>query len=149
MKRTEHREEKFAFPFVKYSPETDAKNLPVIIQLHGAGERGNGKDELNRVEVHGLSKLLKDKEYEFIFILPQCAEDTFWAAKVESIITFVEQIKTEFGVDSDRVYLTGLSMGGFGTWFTAMALGRTGKARGGGGVALGGLWGLPILPAVC
>ena len=53
--------------------------------------------------------------------MPQCPENTFWAARVESIVEFIEQLKKEFNVDEDKVYLTGLSMGGYGTWFTSMA----------------------------
>ncbi len=121
MNRIVHNEEKWVFPFVEYSPAKKTEKMPVIIQLHGAGERGNGKDELDRVDVHGFSKFVVDKEIDCIFVMPQCPADSFWAARVESIIKFVEQIKKEFDVDEDRVYLTGLSMGGFGTWYTAMA----------------------------
>lgn len=122
MKRTEHKEEKWIFPFVEYSCDNkENKKLPLIIQLHGAGERGNGKDELSKVDVHGFSKHIKDNDYECMVIMPQCQEGSFWAARVESIGKFIEQIKEEFNVDQDRVYLTGLSMGGYGTWFTAMA----------------------------
>lgn len=121
MKRTEHREEKWEFPFVAYGCDDAEKKLPIIIQLHGAGERGNGKEDLNLVDVHGFAKHLKTNDYECLFVMPQCPADTFWAARIESIIKFVEQLKDEFNVDSDRVYLTGLSMGGYGTWFTAMA----------------------------
>lgn len=121
MKRVEHREEKWIFPFVEYSCEKTTKKLPLIIQLHGAGERGNGKDELERVDVHGFSKYLKNAEHNCIVIMPQCPENTFWAARVESIVKFIEQLIDEYNVDNDRVYLTGLSMGGYGTWFTAMA----------------------------
>lgn len=121
MIRTEHNEPKWIFPFVEYSPEIKGDKLPLIIQLHGAGERGAGREELGLVDVHGFSKVVKDKEYPCIFIMPQCPKDSFWAARVESIARFIEQLKAEFEVDEDRVYLTGLSMGGYGTWYTAMA----------------------------
>ena len=122
MNRIEHNESKWIFPFVEYSPKTakDSK-LPLIIQLHGAGERGEGGDDLARVDVHGFSKTIKDADYNCIFIMPQCPTNTFCAARVESIIKFIEQVKAEYDVDENRVYLTGLSMGGFGTWYTAMA----------------------------
>ena len=121
MIRTEHREEKWPFAFVKYEPEKKITNPPIIIQLHGAGERGDGKDDLSLVDVHGLSKIMGGEDLPAIFIMPQCPKDSFWAARVESIIRFIEMLIEEYGIDKNRVYLTGLSMGGFGTWFTAMA----------------------------
>lgn len=117
MIRTEHREEKWPFQFVKYEPTVKLSCPPIIIQLHGAGERG---DDLSLVDVHGFSKIM-DGEYPAIFIMPQCPQNSFWAARVESIVRFVEMVSEEFGADKSRIYLTGLSMGGFGTWFTAMA----------------------------
>lgn len=121
MNRIEHREDKWIFPFVEYSNMKTAEKFPLVIQLHGAGERGWGKDDLAGVDVHGFSKIIRDADFECIFIMPQCPPDTFWVAKIESIIMFIEQIKNEYNVDENRVYLTGLSMGGYGTWFTAMA----------------------------
>lgn len=121
MIRTEHREEKWIFPFVDYSPLIKDKKLPLILQLHGAGERGNGCDDLSLVDKHGFSKMAQNGEYECIFVMPQCPKDSFWAARVESIHKFIEQLKEEFNIDDSRVYLTGLSMGGYGTWYTAMA----------------------------
>ena len=123
MKRTEHREGKWKFPFVKYAPTEAAsdKKLPLIIQLHGAGERGEGKDDLSLVDVHGFSKIINDREYDCVFVMPQCPINSFWAARVESILAFIEQLVAEYNIDEDRIYLTGLSMGGYGTWYTAMA----------------------------
>ena len=121
MKRIEHREEKWRVPFVEYSPERCGGKLPLIIQLHGAGERGCGGDDLGLVDVHGFSKIMANREYPCIFIMPQCPRDSFWAARVESIVAFIDQLKSEYEIDEDKVYLTGLSMGGYGTWYTAMA----------------------------
>ena len=120
MIRTEHREDKWPFPFVAYSPTHKSGALPLIIQLHGAGERGDGSD-LSLVDVHGFSKVIADKEFPCIFVMPQCPTESFWAAKVESIITFIGRLVEEFHVDADKICLTGLSMGGYGTWYTAMA----------------------------
>lgn len=117
MIRKEYKDSRWKFSFVEYSPENPGEKLPLVIQLHGAGERG---DDLSMVDVHGFSHMM-DKNFECRFIMPQCPLDTFWAARVESIIEFIDQLKDEFDFDEDRLYLTGLSMGGFGTWFTAMA----------------------------
>lgn len=118
MIRTEHTQKEWRFSFVAYTPEDMVKPLPLIIQLHGAGERGT---DLSLMDVHGFSHLLKDCDYPCICVMPQCPKDTFWAARVESIVAFIEQLKAYYCVDDTRVYLTGLSMGGFGTWYTAMA----------------------------
>ena len=121
MNRIEHREEGSIFPFVEYSPKNRGEGLPIIIQLHGAGERGNGGADLSLVDVHGFSKVISEKDYPCIFIMPQCPNGTFWAAKVESIVSFAEFLINKYAADPERIYLTGLSMGGYGTWFTAMA----------------------------
>ena len=121
MIRTEHREEKWIFPYVKYSPEFFSEKLPLVIQLHGAGERGTGKDDLGIVEFLGFSDLLQHKEYKCITVMPQCPLNSFWSAKVESILKFIDQLISEYDIDERKIYLTGLSMGGYGTWYTAMA----------------------------
>lgn len=121
MLRAEHREENWIFPFISYEPLTKTGKLPLVIQLHGAGERGSGQEDLSLVEVWGFPKMAKTGEYPCLFVFPQCPEDTFWAARVESILKFIDQLKAEFDIDEDRIYLTGLSMGGYGTWYTAMA----------------------------
>ena len=121
MKRVLHKEKSWIFPFISYEPETKGGKLPLVIQLHGAGERGNGQDELDRVEVWGFPTLAKKGEYPCLFAFPQCPEDTFWVARVESLLRFIDQLKEFYDIDEDRIYLTGLSMGGYGTWYTAMA----------------------------
>ena len=121
MQRIEHREDKWIFPFVEYSPKEKRENMPVIIQLHGALERGEGKDDLGIVERHGLTHVIDKEDFDCIFIMPQCPKDHFWAGMVESVVKFIEDIIEEYKVDKNRVYLTGSSMGGFGTWFVGMA----------------------------
>lgn len=115
----------YEFNFVIKYPEgfyRENKKFPLIVLLHGAGERGNGRDELNKVEVHGFSKIFtEEKNYECALVMPQCEENSFWAAKVQSIMKFTEQIAENYPIDKDRIYLTGISMGGYGTWYTAMA----------------------------
>ena len=122
MKRTLHINEGFEFSFIAYTPDELTPKMPLVIQLHGAGERGDGDSELGLVEKHGLPNYLKaEPRKDCIMIFPQCPKDTFWAARVESVLRFIDQMIAKYNADEDRVYLTGLSMGGFGTWFTAMA----------------------------
>ncbi len=90
------------------------KRWPMILFLHGAGERG---DDLNKVKVHGPPKIVQNKkDFPFIVVSPQCPEDVWWNDKVEVLIHLLDEIEVEYDVDTERVYLTGLSMGGYGTW---------------------------------
>ena len=119
MIRTEHKGNEFEFDFVSYEPYENSKGLPIIIQLHGAGERGNG--DLEKMDVHGFSHLLKKQDFPCVVVMPQCPQNTFWAARVESIIRFIDAMKKKYNSDENKVYLCGISMGGYGTWYTAMA----------------------------
>jgi predicted peptidase len=90
---------------------------PLILFLHGAGERG---DKLEKVEVHGPPKLIKQgKQFPFIIVSPQCPNGHFWNNELLTLSTLLDDIESKYKVDRDRVYLTGLSMGGFGTWALA------------------------------
>lgn len=105
------------FPFILCAPEHLIKGLPLILQLHGAGERGDGGEDLKKLDKYGFNRNLK--EFPCLIAVPQCPTGSFWAAEIPNIFLFLEQLKTEFQVDIDRIYLTGLSMGGYGTWLTA------------------------------
>ena len=110
------------FPYIAYIPDGVSDHPALLIQLHGAGERGNGGDDLEKVLVHGFSKIANDTNLtDCILVMPQCPADTFWVARIESMKTFIDEMITAYSADPDRVYLCGLSMGGFGTWYTAMA----------------------------
>ncbi len=92
---------------------------PLIMFLHGAGERGNNIEAVKR---HGPPKLIKQgKSFDFIIISPQCPKNIWWPEKNEVLINLLDDVEAKYRVDSDRVYLTGLSMGGFGTWSLATA----------------------------
>ena len=86
------------FPYMAYIPETLSDHPALIIQLHGAGERGNGGDDLELVKVHGFSKIITDTNFnDCILVMPQCPTDTFWVAKIESlktvgqVVTYIEE----------------------------------------------------------
>ena len=122
MIKKEFKKGDWEFPFIARVPENMREGLPIIFQLHGAGERGNGDDELSLVEVHGFSKTFTDEaEYDCILVEPQCPKDTFWVAHTQEVGRFIDKVIEYFKADKSKVYLTGLSMGGFGTWFVAMA----------------------------
>ena len=113
--------EAWVFPTIVYRPEKMEGKLPLIIQLHGAGEVGDGGEDLVIIERHGISNLLKaGKEYPCIIVMPQCPSVSFWAAEIPNFYRFVQNLIKEYPIDTTRICLTGLSMGGYGTWFTAM-----------------------------
>lgn len=90
------------------------KKWPLILFLHGAGERG---ENLEKVKVHGPPMLAeRDKNFPFIVVSPQCREGKTWTNTAESLISLLDEIIASYDVDPGRVYLTGLSMGGFGSW---------------------------------
>ena len=88
------------------------KKWPLVIFLHGAGERG---EDLDNVTTHGPAKLAeRGKQFPFILISPQCPANARW--NVDDLDIFLTDVLQRYRVDKDRVYLTGLSMGGWGTW---------------------------------
>lgn len=93
--------------------QTD-KAWPLILFLHGAGERG---DNIELIKKHGLAKLAEEgREFEFIIVSPQCPQEDWWPSLTEDLMLLVEDISQKYRVDSKRMYITGLSMGGYGTW---------------------------------
>ena len=88
------------------------KNFPLMLFLHGAGERG---DNLDKVKQWGPPKLVgKRKDFPFVVISPQCPRGTWW--KVEGLYQLVNHVAGSLKIDRQRMYVTGLSMGGFGSW---------------------------------
>ncbi|MDP6058174.1 MAG: PHB depolymerase family esterase, partial [Pirellulaceae bacterium] len=103
--------------YLLYLPEEyeERESWPLLLFLHGSGERG---DDLERVKVHGPPKLIgQGKNFPFIVVSPQCPKNHRWQAA--ELTTLLDQIEEDHNVDPDRVYVTGLSMGGFGTWALA------------------------------
>lgn len=90
---------------------------PLMLFLHGAGERGS---DLKKVKKHGPPKIVeKQKDFPFIVVSPQCPKNDWWTDKVEVLIKLLDDIIARYNVDTERIYLTGLSMGGYGTWALA------------------------------
>ncbi|NLF01455.1 MAG: prolyl oligopeptidase family serine peptidase [Anaerolineales bacterium] len=90
---------------------------PLILFLHGMGERG---DDLEAVKTHGIPKELdRMADFPFIVVSPQCPEDTYWPQETAALTMMLDDVMARYPVDRSRVYLTGLSMGGFGTWALA------------------------------
>lgn len=105
------------FDYLLYLPKDyDSKeSWPLVLFLHGSGERG---DDLELVKKHGPPKrVAAGKEFPFILISPQCPDIERWSPRI--LAALLDIIIKKYHVDEDRVYVTGLSMGGFGTWAMA------------------------------
>ena len=108
---------KVTMKYLIYLPKDyDQKDSwPVMLFLHGSGERG---DNLDLVKKHGPPKLIgAGKQFPFIVVSPQCPNGQSW--EPFKLAALLDEIAEKYKVDQDRIYLTGLSMGGFGTWALA------------------------------
>jgi predicted peptidase len=86
----------------------------LLVFLHGAGERGSN---LDKVKQHGPPKLVTaGKDMPFIVVSPQCPNRLWWPSLSERVKALIDEVVEKYDVDESRIYLTGLSMGGFGTW---------------------------------
>ena len=92
------------------------KKWPVIFYLHGRHASGKNLESLER---YGLPYyLLKGKKIDFIVVSPQCPWDRNWSSE-DWFNPVYDEVAAKLNVDSNRIYLMGMSMGGFGTWALA------------------------------
>lgn len=88
------------------------KKYPLVIFLHGSGERGTN---LNKVKNQGIPmEIAAGKSFPFIMAAPQCPDDDQW--NPDALNVLYQELVSTYNVDIKRVYLTGLSMGGYGVW---------------------------------
>ena len=118
-----------------YYPKADKQKLPLFIFLHGAGERGNDNSAQLVHIAPTLTNPQNSKKYPAILLFPQCPTDGYWAPvnisedgawspdgsaeatpSMQRVIELIESMMMNPSVDTDRIYISGLSMGGFGTF---------------------------------
>ena len=113
--------------YLLYLPDgyrTSKAKWPLLLFLHGAGERG---EDLNKVGLHGPPKLVAEgRSFPFLIVSPQCPVDAWWPSglQVATLGALLDDVARRYRVDRKRVYVTGLSMGGYGTWSLAAAYPR-------------------------
>jgi len=98
--------------------DSGTKKWPLILFLHGGGERGN---QLSLVKQHGVAKIAEQQaNFPFITVSPQCPIHSYWPLEVEALNDLLNHITKQHPVDINRIYLTGLSMGAIGGWHLAL-----------------------------
>src|SRR5688500_9973599 len=105
--------------YLLYVPEekSSSGNYPLILFLHGSGERGN---DLGMLRKSGPFKFIDSvKKFPFIVIAPQCEPGKEW--DTQNLLTLLDSVESKLPVDKAKIYVTGFSMGGFGTWKVAQA----------------------------
>lgn len=106
-----------------YDPADTEKKWPVIYFFHGYGKQG---DNLSVLLPEGPTRYInKGGKLDAILIVPQCPGDSHWAdddREVKKLVKFVPEMSEKYNIDTDRMYLTGLSMGGRCTWKLALAM---------------------------
>lgn len=102
---------KITLNYLLQLPENQKEKFPLILFLHGSGERGSN---IEMVKVHSpfsYSNLIKEP---IAILAPQCPEGIWW--NTQDVYELLQEVTKKYNIDSTRIYLTGLSMGGWGTW---------------------------------
>lgn len=109
-----------SYKYLSYTPKDYAvdtmKLWPLIIYLHGGSDRGT---DLNKLYSQGIpDQIYRGREFPFIIISPQCPEHIRFSTD-HWFENFYKEINARYRIDTNRVYLTGMSLGGSGTWYLA------------------------------
>lgn len=93
-------------------------DLPLLIYLHGAGERGTNYEHLYR---HGVARMIGEgKQIPAVVLIPQCPKEFVWDNVVRDVKTIIDTVAKDYEIKPDRICITGSSMGGFGTWMMGL-----------------------------
>src|SRR5438067_2851101 len=109
--KAEEGEREVTLRYLIYLPEDydarQAEKWPLVLFLHGAGERG---DDIEKVKIHGPPKLVsKGKQFPFVLVSPQVPTGGRWTA--EELGKLLDSLTNTLRIDEQRLYVTGLSMG--------------------------------------
>jgi len=112
--------ERVNYDYLLYLPSeysTQAKEYPLVIYLHGGSQKGT---DLNKLKTYGLPYLVdKGTDFDFIIASPQCPDNKYWSTDNWFDSLYLD-LKSKYRIDTSKVYLTGISMGGYGVFITAM-----------------------------
>lgn len=125
----------FSLPYRMYIPKNYdcGEYYPLLVVLHGAGERGTDNEVQISCNIDGLFGFDYSPAWNSIVIVPQCPEDSQWvetpwedgnyrisevpeSVPLRAVVDLIKELRENYNIDDRRIYVTGLSMGGFGTW---------------------------------
>jgi predicted peptidase len=111
-----------SYDYQVYIPESlrGAKDAPVVLFLHGIGQRGAGGLIPSAGEIANFARIYLE-QIPAIIVMPQCREGRYWPHKdmTDMAVAALDRSVAEFGADTRREYLVGASMGGYGAWHIA------------------------------
>ncbi len=107
-------QEKFELNYLLSQPDSITTPKPLIVFLHGSGEKGNKLDDLEKLKTYGPIKYLADHLLDAYVLAPQCPEQLYWNS--EELYVLIQSVVRQNNIDTNRIYLTGFSMGAWGTW---------------------------------
>ncbi|TCN59672.1 phospholipase [Flavobacterium circumlabens] len=102
--------------YALHKPASTKDKKPLIVFISGDGEKGT---DIEKVKINGPFKYLKSHALDAYVLAPQCKEDENW--DIESIYQLILKVQKENNIDSSRIYVTGLSSGGWATWNLALS----------------------------
>ena len=118
MKRLILEKDKYPMQALLFVPQQINSQIPLMIYLHGAGERGNKIEQVCR---HAIPKMLTNgHELDAMVLCPQCPAEYVWNNVVRDVKQLIDLVAEQYNILKDRICITGSSMGGFGTWEMAL-----------------------------
>jgi predicted peptidase len=111
---------KSKYDYLLYLPKDYSQGkaqYPLLIYLHGSSQRGN---DLTKLTTYGLPYLVEQgKDYNFIIASPQCPEGKYWSTE-DWFDALYKELMAKYRINKRRIYVTGISMGGYGAWQVAV-----------------------------
>ncbi|MDO5569006.1 MAG: prolyl oligopeptidase family serine peptidase [bacterium] len=99
--------------YIVYYPEILKDGLPLLLFLHGIGERGS---KIEDIEKYALPKYMNKFDIPYIVVAPQCSESNFWDYHIRDVEIILKEVYKEYKYNKKRVCILGSSMGAFGAW---------------------------------